>query len=208
HDVPRSIEIARRAGFTRINLDLIYAIPGQTLDSWARSLDIAIELNTPHVSCYGLTYEPNTPMAVRKRLGQFQPADDALELAMMHHARARLAQAGLKAYEISNYARPGEECRHNLLYWSGDNYIGLGPSAASHVQGTRFKNAPHLGEWENAITRGELPAIDLETLSPRQRADELLMLRLRLADGLDFADFSIRTGFDGRTLYAQPIERL
>jgi oxygen-independent coproporphyrinogen-3 oxidase len=207
-DVPRSVEIARQADFTRINVDLIYAIPHQSLESWRQSLQAAIDLNTPHISCYGLTYEPNTPMAVRKRLGQFQAADESLELEMLHHARRRLSQAGLPAYEISSYARAGEECRHNLIYWSGESYVGLGPSAASHIDGTRFKNLPHLGEWEKAIEQGEIPAADVETLSPRRRADELVMLRLRLADGLDFADFSARTGFDARQLYSEAIERL
>src|SRR6185312_6796287 len=115
-----------------------------------------------HVSCYALTYEPNTAMTVRKRLGQFVACEDSLELDMMRHTRRRLAAAGLTAYEISNYAVPGEACRHNLLYWTGGSYIGLGPSAASHVEGTRFKNRPHLGEWEQAIDRGELPAADVE----------------------------------------------
>ena len=207
-DVPRSIEMARQAEFARLNVDLIYAIPGQSLESWAKSLDALIALRTPHVSCYGLTYEANTPITVRKRLGQFQAASDEVELAMMHYSRRRLADTGLEAYEISNYAAPGQECLHNLLYWSGDSYIGLGPSAASHVDGTRFKNLPHLGEWENAIQRGELPASEIETLSPRRRADELVLLRLRLADGLDFADFSARTGFDAREIYRDPIARL
>jgi oxygen-independent coproporphyrinogen-3 oxidase len=207
-DVPRSIEIAGRAGFTRMNVDLIYAIPGQSRESWTNSLDAAITLQTPHISCYGLTYEANTPMTVRKRLGQFKATDDEIELEMMHHARRRLSDAGLRAYEISNYATPGEECRHNLLYWSGDSYIGLGPSAASHVQGVRFKNRPHLGEWENAIESDELPASDIEALSPRARADELVMLRLRLADGLNFSDFSARTGLDARAIYREPIVRL
>src|SRR4051794_32776591 len=207
-DVPRSVELARAAGFRRLNVDLIYAIPGQSLESWSRSLERAIELRTPHVSCYGLTYEPNTPMAVKKRLGHFQPAADELELAMMHHARRRLTDAGLAPYEISNYAAPGEACRHNLLYWTGGSYAGLGPSAASHVHGTRFKNRPHLGEWERAIERGELPAVDVEVLSAEQRAGELVMLQLRLTRGLVLADFANQTNQDARRLYSDPIDRL
>ncbi|MEZ0264677.1 MAG: radical SAM family heme chaperone HemW, partial [Phycisphaerae bacterium] len=130
-DVPASIALARAAGFTRLNVDLIYALPGQTVDQWAYSLDRAIELATPHVSCYALTYEPNTAMTVRKRLGQFVACPDELELDMMRYTRDRLGQAGLSAYEISNYAVEGEACRHNLLYWTGGSYVGLGPSAAS-----------------------------------------------------------------------------
>ena len=126
-DVPRSLELARAAGFERLNLDLIYAIPGQTLSSWEKSLDAALALGTSHLSCYGLTYEPNTAITVRKRLGQFSAAEESVELSMLRYARMRLAAAKMQAYEISNYARDGEECRHNLVYWLGENYVGLGP---------------------------------------------------------------------------------
>lgn len=207
-DVPRSIATARAAGFTRLNVDLIYAIPGQTMESWDASLARALDLRTPHVSCYALTYEPNTPMAVRKRLGQFRAVEENVELDMLHHTRHRLMSTGYEAYEISNYATPGEACRHNLVYWTGGNYIGLGPSAASHVTGWRWKNRPHLGEWESAIESATLPATDAEHLTPRQRAGELAMLMLRLDRGLDFAHVSARTGLDAATLFATPLARL
>lgn len=207
-DVPRSVEIARSAGFERVNIDLIYAIPGQTLESWSRSLESAIALGTDHLSCYGLTYEPSTPLAVRRRMGQIVAVEEPVELAMLHHTRRRLREAGLPAYEISNYARPGQECRHNLLYWTQEDYIGLGPSAASHVRGHRWKNRPHLGEWESAVGRGVLPADEYEALTERQRAGELAMLMLRLERGLDYAEYAARSGIDARVAYAQTIERL
>jgi oxygen-independent coproporphyrinogen-3 oxidase len=207
-DVPRSVDIAKKAGFSRLNLDLIYAIPGQTLASWERSLEAAIAIGTPHLSCYGLTYEPNTAITVRKRLGHFIPAEETDELRMMRHARARLADAGLPAYEISNYARPGEPCRHNLLYWTGGNYIGLGPSAASHVEGWRWKNRPHLGEWERAVAAAQLPAAELEKLAPDQRRGEWVMLRLRLSQGVAFADYAERWGRDAREDYSDELARL
>ena len=118
-DVPRSVSIAREAGFTRLNLDLIYAVPGQTLESWLGSLGRALELQTPHISCYGLTYEPNTPLAVRRRMGRVTAVEETLELQMLHRTRQVLADSGRPPYEISNYATPGEECRHNLHYWTG-----------------------------------------------------------------------------------------
>jgi oxygen-independent coproporphyrinogen-3 oxidase len=207
-DVPRSVEIACAAGFSRLNVDLIYALPGQGMASWAASLEAAIALRTPHVSCYALTYEPNTAMTVRKRLGHFVPAEDSLELEMMRHTRTRLAEAGMEAYEISNYAVPGEACRHNLLYWTGGNYVGLGPAAASHVEGWRWKNRPHLGEWEAAVAAGELPAADVEKLSDEQRRGEWVMLRLRLAQGVSFAEYAARWGRDARADYAGEIARM
>lgn len=207
-DVPRSVDIARRAGFTRLNVDLIYAIPGQDLASWSASLEQAIDLGTPHLSCYGLTYEPNTPMGVKKRLGVIRAVEDATELEMLHHTRLRLTEAGLPPYEISNYAASNEECRHNLVYWTGGNYLGLGPSAASHIEGWRWRNRPHLGEWERAVAAGGLAASDVEHLSPSRRAGELAMLMLRLTRGLHFDDFAARTGLSGRELFADPIDRL
>jgi oxygen-independent coproporphyrinogen-3 oxidase len=207
-DVARSVDIARSAGFARLNADLIYAIPGQDLASWARSLSAAAALKTPHVSCYNLTYEPNTPMAVRKRLGDFAPVAEDVELSMLGHTRRMLAAAGYRAYEVSNYALAGEECRHNLVYWTGGNYLGLGPSAASHVAGWRWKNRPHLGEWERAVASGELPASDVEQLSPTQRGGELAMLMLRLDEGIRFDTFTRRVEQDARQLFDPQIERL
>ncbi|HMO26455.1 MAG TPA: radical SAM family heme chaperone HemW, partial [Tepidisphaeraceae bacterium] len=184
HEVARSVDLARRTGFERINLDLIFAIPGQSLESWDRSLSAAIALGTEHLSCYGLTYEPNTPLAVRKRLGQVVAAEESIEVEMLMHTRRRLRGAGFDAYEISNYARPGEACRHNLMYWTGANYIGLGPSAASHVAGHRFRNKPHLGEWESSLSDDRLPLADVEQLDPERRRDERLLLMLRLSSGV------------------------
>ena len=207
-DVAKSLDIARAAGFTRRNLDLIYAIAGQNLQAWSRSLETAIALRPEHISCYNLTYEPNTPMAVRKRLGHFTAVDEETELAMFAHTRRRLCAAGYAAYEISNYSLPGQACRHNLIYWTGGNYIGLGPAAASHISGHRWRNRPHLGEWENAITAGRLAATDVEHLSSRQRAGELAMLLLRLEQGLIYDVFAARTGHDAHQLFAGPIKQL
>jgi len=207
-DVKKSLALARAAGFERLNVDLIYAIPGQDLSSWSLSLEEAIALGTEHLSCYGLTYEHNTPMAVKKRLGAIHAVDDEIELQMLHHTRRRLNEAGYWAYEISNYAKRGEECRHNLLYWNGGNYLGLGPAAASHVEGHRWRNRPHLGEWESAIAENQLPAIDVEHLSRAQRASELIMLQLRLPAGVDLRAVERLSGVDPMRQYAATLERL
>ena len=206
-DVERSVAFAREAGFERLNVDLIYAIPGQTLESFGRSLRRALALNLEHYSAYNLTYEPNTPMAVKQRLGQIATIDEATELAMLADARQTMADAGRPAYEVSNYARPGAECRHNLAYWTGQSYLGLGPSAASHVAGVRFKDQPHIGAWEAAIERGELPAIDVERLSPAQRAGEYLMLGLRLAAGVSDVDFAARFDRSLQEAFGPTIDR-
>jgi oxygen-independent coproporphyrinogen-3 oxidase len=201
------VEAARAAGIKRINVDLIFAIPGQSMEMWEKSLEAALALGTKHLSAYNLTYEPNTPLTVKKKMGQITAVEEGLELAMLEKTRSRMAAAGLPAYEISNFAAPGQECQHNLRYWNGEDYIGLGPSAASHVQGHRWKNAGNLGKWEEAIARKELPAVDMEILSPQQRMGELAMLQLRLSSGLNFADFEKRMSEDARSVFADPIER-
>jgi oxygen-independent coproporphyrinogen-3 oxidase len=154
-----------------------------------------------------LTYEPNTTLAVRKRLGRVKAVEEGVELEMARLARGRLASAGLSQYEISNYAKPGAECRHNLLYWNGGDYLALGPSGASHIQGWRWKNMPHLGEWERVVQGGELPAMDVEHLSARRRAGELAMLSLRLSRGIRYAELQERFDVDARAEYAQVVER-
>lgn len=207
-DVPRGLGIIRSAGIERLNLDLIYAIPGQNIESWLRSLQSAVSLQTEHLSCYGLTYEPNTPLAVRRRLGLVKSIDPDLEIEMLTQTRIRLGAAGLHSYEISNYSRPGCQCRHNLLYWNGGDYLALGPSGASHVQGVRWRNRPHLGEWENAVDSGQLPAVEIELLNQRQRAGELAMLMLRLSSGIVHTDFAARVGLDAPAIFAEVIGRL
>jgi oxygen-independent coproporphyrinogen-3 oxidase len=147
-------------------------------------------------------------MAVKQRLGRLQPVPEELEIEMLHHTRRRMAAAGYQAYEVSNYAREGEACRHNLVYWTGGNYIGLGPSAASHVEGWRWRNRPHLGEWETAVAAGTLPAGDVESLTPGQRAGELAMLLLRLDRGIEFDAFAAKTGRDARVLFREQIDGL
>ena len=207
-DVARSVDLARSAGFERLNLDLIYAIPGQTMESWHRSLDAALALGVDHISCYGLTYEEETVIHVKRRLGQLTPTDDDTELQMFAAAREKLAREGIDWYEISNYARPGQECRHNLVYWRGGNYIGLGPSAASHVAGHRFKNLAHLGQWEHAVPGGTLPVVEHEVLSAQQRVEERILLALRLRTGVHFADLAGVAETDPAATYADVLRHL
>jgi oxygen-independent coproporphyrinogen-3 oxidase len=213
-DVPAAVVAARRAKIDRLSLDLIFAVPGQTPASLGRSLDAAVATNVGHVSCYGLTYEPNTPLAVRRRLGRIEAIEEEAEIGMFRQVRQRLAAAGYAAYELSNFARPtsiedaGGPCRHNLHYWTGDDYVGLGPSAASHIAGVRWRNDPHLGRWERSIDDGDLPAIELERLDADARARELAWLNLRQSRGIRVADFRERTGVNPLAQFADVLDRL
>ncbi|MDX1565310.1 MAG: radical SAM family heme chaperone HemW [Phycisphaeraceae bacterium] len=183
--VGRAVALAREAGIGRINLDLIFAIPGQSLEDWKRDLDRTIELQPDHISCYGLTYEPNTPMTQKLHRGRIRPAEQELEAAMFEWAIDRLEEAGFRQYEISNFARPGAECLHNLLYWTNGDWFALGPGAAGHLGGVRWKNVPHLGRY--LATEGGCPVQETERLDEQGRIGERLMLGLRLREGLEMS---------------------
>ena len=132
--VERAVGLARDAGITRTSIDLIFAIPGQTLPEWEADLDRAFALGTTHLSCYALTYEPNTAMTARLRRGDFTPTDEDLEADMYERTVERCAAAGLDRYEVSNFAAPGHECAHNLAYWRQASWLAAGPSASSNLR--------------------------------------------------------------------------
>lgn len=183
-NVARAIELARGAGIRRQSLDLIYAIPGQTLAEAEADLRRALELGTEHVSAYALTYEPNTAMTKRLARGDFTPADEDLEADMQEQAASVLAEAGLERYEVSNFAAPGAECAHNLAYWRQEEWMAAGPSASGHSQGWRWKVVPNLGEYLEGDRDGFARTIDAEPPDARRAVAERLMTGLRLREGV------------------------
>jgi oxygen-independent coproporphyrinogen-3 oxidase len=194
-NVARALDTARAAGIARVSLDLIFAIPGQTLEEWERDLRTALTLGTTHLSAYNLTYEPNTAMTVRLKRGEFVPVEEEVEAAMFERTGEVLAAAGLRRYEVSNYARPGHESRHNLAYWRQEQWLAAGPSASGHVYaaagpnarragGHRWKNLPRLMDYLD--TPGPLaPITDHEAPDPARAVRERIMTGLRLSEGLD-----------------------
>ncbi len=196
-NVQRSVELARQAGIHNINIDLIFAIPGQSLDDWLADLDTALSLDPMHLSCYGLTYEPTTPMAAKVQSGLVKPIENEIEAQMYEATTDRLEAAGFEHYEISNWARPGYRCQHNLMYWENKNWWPFGPSAAGHIQGTRWRNAPRLDDY--LTVKPWPPICDVERLDVDGRIGEELMLRLRLIDGiaLDRLDELLTSGLRG-----------
>ncbi len=192
--VGRAMQIARTAGINNLNIDLIYAIPGQTLRSLDENLDAALALAPEHLSCYGLMYEPNTPMTARLRRGQIDPVGEELELQMMELVSRRLRSAGFDRYEISNWAKPGRACRHNLHYWNAADHLAWGVSASGHHSGIRWKYVSSLHRYCDALESGRLPMVELELLSPARRQAEAAVLQLRLAGGIDPRAFEGRPG--------------
>lgn len=193
---------ARRAGIENINIDLMYGVPSQTQESFMNSLAYVVSLQPEHISMYCLKVEEGTPFAA-KRAHLALPNDDAV--ADMYIAGCGyLAARGYEHYEISNFAKSGYRCAHNMKYWNCEEYLGLGPAAHSYYNGSRFSFKRNLDAYMNAmeikgsriiITENEVP------ISPRERVGEYVMLRLRLSDGIDCREFERRFGLDFRAMF-------
>lgn len=178
------------AGFDHVNLDLIYGTPGETDDDLARSVDAAIGAGVDHVSAYALVVEEGTALARRVRRGELPAPDDDVLAARYELLDERLCAAGFDWYEVSNWSRPGGECRHNLGYWDGGQWWGAGPGAHGYVDGTRWWNVKHPKAYAEALAEGRLPVADSESLDEDARHVEDVMLRLRLRRGLPLATLS------------------
>jgi oxygen-independent coproporphyrinogen-3 oxidase len=182
--IPLVVGWARDAGL-QVSLDLIYGTPGESLDDWSRSLDTALACEPDHLSAYALIVEPGTKLARQIRSGEIAEPDDDLEADMYESADARLAEAGYDWYEVSNWARDAaHRSRHNLAYWLGHDWWGIGPGAHSHVGGVRWWNVKHPAAYAQRVLAGESPAAGRETLDAETRRVERVLLLSRIRDGL------------------------
>ena len=184
---------ARAAGFHQVSLDLIYGTPGESLADWRTSLEVALSARPDHVSAYALVVEDGTKMATRVRRGELPLPDDDDLADKYLLADELLSGAGYDAYEVSNWAaRPDAVCRHNLGYWRGDDWWGIGPGAHSHVGGTRWWNVKHPAAYAARLASAQSPAQAREVLSAADRALEQVLLEIRLAEGMPLDRLSIR----------------
>jgi oxygen-independent coproporphyrinogen-3 oxidase len=194
-----AVPMAREAGFANVNLDLMFAVPGQTVEEWRADLEKTIEYAPEHVSAYNLTYEEGTPFFDLKRTGRLASIDDEIEAGMFEEARRRLGDAGYRAYEVSNFAQPGFEARHNLNYWHAGPYLGIGAGAHSHEPGAsgaqRWSNEKDPALYASRALRSGGAVVHEETLGPRQAAGEFVFLHLRTSEGVDADAFHRRFGF-------------
>ena len=206
-EVEKALELVRPR-FDRWSFDLIFGVPGSTPQMWEDDLEIALGLAPAHLSCYGLVYEKGTALWKQWQAGQVRAVDEEVERTMYASTIDRLERAGLPMYEISNYARPGHECRHNLVYWANDAYFGVGLGAARYVRGVRSSNTRELSAYLRRIEAGEPATGPSESLDPEARARETAVLMLRrTAVGIDRTDFSRRTGVDLETMAGSVIAR-
>ncbi|MDR2089877.1 MAG: radical SAM family heme chaperone HemW [Clostridiales Family XIII bacterium] len=207
-DFLATYEAARRAGFSNINLDLMFAFPGQTLADWRETLAEAIDLRPEHISFYSLQAEEGTPMWEALRDGRLVATDEDTDREMYRFAVRALADAGYERYEISNAAKPGFRCRHNLKYWSMDAYLGLGLGAHSYADGVRFSNVESL-EAYLAAAEGRAPFRAQAHVNSREdRISEYMFLGLRRAEGISEADYAREFGEDVRARFGGEIDRL
>ncbi|HEV7129584.1 MAG TPA: radical SAM family heme chaperone HemW, partial [Ktedonobacterales bacterium] len=216
-EIEDALHAARHAGFTSINLDFIFALPGQTLDTWSATLERALALAPEHLSLYSLIVEEGTPLHRWVAQGRVRPADDDVAADHYEYAAQRLAAAGYQQYEISNWALPGHQCQHNLTYWRNLPYVGLGAGAHGWFGARRYAEARPIHEYIGRVvntTHGQRDAtagartdddardenlpggaiVDVEVISPEMEMAETAMLGLRLVEGLSLNDFARRYG--------------
>ncbi len=206
-DIGTAVKRAGAAGFDNISIDLIFAIGGGTVESWKCSLQSAIELGVQHVSAYSLTFEKQTPLYASRQAGEIAIVDEETDRAMYEMAIDELEGAGFGQYEISNFARAGFECVHNLRYWANDAFIGIGPGAASYYAGRRTMNIAHIERYVEGIRAGCSVCAEVETPTAIEAACETAVLNLRRKRGIDIEEFKIRTGHDAMKLFGEEIER-
>ncbi len=191
-DVRTGVKLLRESGFKNINIDLMTALPGQTEESLSHTIDEVIKLKPEHISCYSLIIEEGTPIYEDFRSGRFKELDEDTDRAFYRLVCSRLAQNGYKRYEISNFARPGQECRHNIKYWQGEDYLGLGAAAHSYIDGVRYHMTDDIEEYIS----GDFDRVDEEHLTREDRMGEFMILGLRMDRGVSKEEFKKRFGED------------
>ena len=191
-EVHSTVDCARKAGFDNLSLDLMFAIPNQSLSSWESNLDKALEKNPEHLSTYNLTIEQGTAFSKLQSNGKLIMPEDGHQLELYKKTIERLTKKGFHHYEISNFARQGKECKHNITYWENTNTLGLGAGASSYINGTRFKNINLPAHYIRQVKEGKAAVEHSETLEPRQAMGETIMLGLRLLKGISIHQFERR----------------
>lgn len=185
----RAAHVARDGGIAAFSVDLIFALPESLNRDWSRDLDLALELNSDHISLYGLTIEPHTPLGRWQSRGEVQEAPEENYETEFLRAHDRLSKAGYEHYEVSNFGKPGKRAVHNSAYWSGVPYIGIGPAAHGFDGSNRRANVSAYANWVERLAGGSDPIAENELLSPDNRLMEAVYLGLRTIDGLEIGDF-------------------
>jgi len=206
-DSIQTFHLAREAGFDNINIDLIYAIPGQTMDDWEETLDSVIGLRPEHISAYGLMLEEGTPLWRKVKSGTLAVCDEDLEIDMYYSAKEKLSLAGYQHYEISNFAMLGYECRHNIIYWRLEPYIGLGAGAHSYVKREIRSNLAHPQDYLRSIKSVGSSVCEREVFSKADEMSTVMILGLRMTCGVGESEFHRRFGISMRDAFGEAIAK-
>lgn len=209
-DAKYAIGLAKEKGFKNVGIDLIFGVDGETLSDWAAELKQAVSLDIKHISTYCLTYEKSTPLFLQVKKKFIIPLDDKILAKMYKLTINYLSKNGFRHYEISNFAKRGFESQHNINYWQGSPYLGLGPSAVSFMGGIgkREKNVSDVIEYISKLNKGRSPVAHKESLSGLRRAKELAAIKIRTKEGIGFDWFKQRCGFDFAVLEEQALKDL
>lgn len=203
-----AVRLARQAGFANLNLDLIYGLPGQTPATWQATLEEGLSLNPDHLAAYQLSIDPGSGFAEQVAQGKLHLPDEDETASMAEQTLAIITNAGLDRYEISNYARPGHYCRHNLIYWHNGSYLGLGAGAVSNWAGLRLLNVADPTLYAKRLEKGEPPWQEAEALAREPSFRETVIMGLRLIEGLRLTDLQERFGIDPVEYYGDTLHKL
>lgn len=199
---------AKEVGFNNINIDLMYALPNQTEFDWKETLEKVVKLNPTHISAYSLILEENTELFDMYENKEFNLLDEDTDIEMYEYTINYLKKHGYSQYEISNYAKTGFECKHNILYWKGENYIGLGASASGYLKNTRYNNICDLEEYEKAVLNNKRPIEQEDVLNKEDKIEENIFLGLRMNEGIYFKEFEDKYYVDFKERYKVQLEKL
>lgn len=204
----RNFKEARDVGFDNINIDLMYALPNQTKEEWQESLEKVVKLNPEHISAYSLILEEGTELFDMYERKEFKLMDEDSDIEMYEYTIKYLKENGYSQYEISNYSKEGRECKHNIIYWKCENYIGLGAGAAGYLGKKRYSNESSLVDYHKMIEDEKKPIADIENLSDEEMMEEMVFMGLRMNEGIDRNDFEKKFGIDFYKKYFDKLKKL
>jgi oxygen-independent coproporphyrinogen III oxidase len=204
----KNYEDAKNVGFNNINIDLMYALPNQTIDEWEETLQKVVMLNPTHISAYSLIIEEGTKFYELYENKELNPTDEELDIKMYRYTIKYLKEYGYNQYEISNYSKKGYECNHNIIYWKCEEYLGLGPGASGYIDGVRYSNIEDLDDYFKTIDNENKPVRDKNILEVKDKIEEKIFMGLRMNEGIYFNDFAKEFNINFKEKYKDIMEKL
>ena len=208
NEFEKNYKEAVEVGFENINVDLMYALPNQKFKEWKESLQKIVALNPSHISAYSLILEEGTKLYDMYENNEFEMIDENTDMQMYNYTINYLKENGYNQYEISNYAKEGLECKHNIIYWKCDHYIGIGPGASGYLNNYRYNNVEDLQDYHEKLNKNEKPIENIEKLSLEDEIQEKIFMGLRMNEGIKFEDFKKQFNIDFKEKYGNKIKEL